>query len=998
MVSSLLVGAMLFADEPQKQPAEPQVGITVRFGESVPLAVVKPSHPAKGRKVLHPLDRPELNKKSKEKAKPFAAQFDPVVQLSLGPLSMPVPTTSFDGLSNSNNIDVFGTDEVIPPDPNGDVGPNHYVQMVNLLLRVFDKSGTPLTSLLTIGDVFTGFGGPCETMDFASDPIVLYDPLADRWLITQLAAEVDPDFLIPLPPFHECVACSQTPDPTGAYYLYDFEMPNDWVNDYPKFGVWPDAYYMTDNQFDLFTEDPHGAGVFAFDRAKMLAGDPNASYIFFNLEGVDNSIDGLLPADVDGPPPPAGTPNYMTCLSALDFGDPADGLRVFEFHADFADPSSATFAERPESPVAVAAFDPQFSCGATLRDCIAQPPPAGSNSKLDALGDLLMHRLQYRNFGSNESLVVNHTVDVGGNHAGVRYYQMKRNLPGGLFFVNEQASYAPDSANRWMGSAAMDRGGNLAVGYSVSSTSVFPSIRYAGRLASDPSNSLAQGETTLQAGGGSQTDTSSRWGDYSMLAVDPADDCTFWYTSEYYPATSLRLWNTRVGAFKFAGCTAAPKGTLQGTVTNGTTGLPFVNATVRTADGFSRQTGAAGMYSMELPAATYQVTASAPSYTVATASGVVVSNGGTTTQNFTISQAPVLTFVSSAIDDSAGNNNSMIDPSECISLDVVLQNTGLVTASNIVATLSTTTPGVSIAQPFSAYAIMPVGTSRTNTTPYLFSTASGFVCGAPIHLKLTVTHNGGISTIPFQVPTGSGTGSSTRFDSTDTPVPVDPISAAMSSITVTGIESSVAKVTVSLYLISDSDEDIDLYLVGPDSTTVILSSGNGGVGQDYGTACSPDSSRTTFDDAASTSIVGGFAPFTGTYQPQESLSAFNGKSAAAVNGTWSLVVSDFLAFAVELECWSLNISQPSCTNGPGSCDAVFRVTNIARTNNDVRIDWVTPGGHTNIVQRADNVGGPYSDISAPLFINGSGVQTTNYLDIGGATNAAASFYRVRLVP
>ena len=1050
VVSSLLVGSILLADETPKQPNEPQVGITVRFGESAPLATVKPSPLAKGRKVLHPLDRPELNKKSKKKAKPSAARFDPVLQLSVGPLSMPGPTTSFDGLSNSNNVVAFGSDEIIPPDPNGDVGPNHYVQMVNLLLRVFNKStGAPLTSPLTIGDVFTGFGGPCETMDFASDPIVLYDPLADRWLLTQLAAEVDPDFLIPFPPFHECVACSQTPDPTGAYYLYDFVMPNDWVNDYPKFGVWPDAYYMTDNQFDFFTEDPHGAGVFAFDRAKMLAGDPGASYIFFNLEGVDDTIDGLLPADVDGPPPPAGTPNYMTCLSALDFGDPVDGMRVFEFHADFADPSSATFTERAESPVAVAGFDPQFACGSTLRACIAQPPPAGSAAKLDALSDLLMQRLQYRNFGTNESLVVNHTVDVGGNHAGERYYQIKRNLPSGTFFVNEQASYAPDTAHRWMGSAAMDRNGDLAVGYSVSSSSVFPSIRYAGRLASDPPNGLTQGETTLQAGSGSQTDTSSRWGDYSMLAVDPADDCTFWYTSEYYPTNSQRLWRTRIGAFKFSGCTNPPMGTLKGSVTNASTGLPFVNATVRTADGYTRQTDAAGMYSMSLPPATYQVTASAPSYTTASASGVVVSNGGTTTQNFTISQAPVLTFVSSAVDDSVGNNNGSIDSNECISLNVVLQNTGLITASNIAATLSTITAGVTITQPFSTYANTAVSASRTNTTPFQFLTMAGFGCGAPIHLKLTVTHNGGTNIIPFQRATGSGVGLSTRFDSQDTPLAIDPFFGSSSSITVTGFASSVAKVTVSFYMTSDGNSDLDIYLVGPDNTTVALATSTGGAfGAGYGTNCSPDSSRTTFDDGAATLIYNGSPPFTGSYRPEEMLSAFNGKSASAVNGIWTLSVGNVLATG-SLECWSLNISPPTCANGGGPCvladtdgdglpDAweqqyfgnptnavasadpdgdgmsnlqefltgtnptnhasAFRITSVTRESNNVRIVWKTAGGYTNVVQSASAVSGSYSNLSANFVIAGSGDTSTNFLHVGAVTNTPARFYRIRLVP
>lgn len=1021
-------------------------GQAVRSGASLPVHSIKPrAHPHANRFRTLPI-RP-LNKKSKKTARPSAGKFDPAVQTLIGPLSMPAPATSFAGLSNSNNVDFSGTDEIVPPDPNGDVGPNHYVQMVNLLLRVFDKSGTPLTAPLALSDLFTGFGGPCEIMDFASDPIVLYDPLADRWLITQLAAEVDEFFGIPLPPFHECIACSQSGDPTGAYYLYDFVMPNDWVNDYPKFGVWPDAYYMTDNQYDISTdpETPHGAGVFAFDRVKMLAGDPNASFIFFDLEPMDDAIDGLLPADVDGPPPPAGTPNYMACLSALDFGDPqGDALRIFEFHADFADPSNATFIERSDSPVGVAAFDPEFSCGSTLRDCIHQPPPANADSKLDALSDRLMHRLQYRNFGSNESLVANHTVDVGGNHAGVRYYQLRRDLPGGSFLVNEQASYAPDSAHRWMGSVAMDRAGNLAIGYSVSHTNVFPSIRYAGRLAGDPTNGLFQGEATLQAGGGAQTDASSRWGDYSMMAVDPADDCTFWFTSEYYPASSLRMWQTRIGAFTFPDCTPSPEGTLDGIVTETPSGLPIANATVQTHNGFSRQTDGTGAYSMTLPPGTYDLTASALNHRLVTASGVVISNGGTTTQNFSLELAPVMVFVSSNAKDTAGNNNGGIDPNECINLNVVLQNTGAITASNIVAILSTTTAGVSITQPVSAYPNAAVGVSRTNSTPFQFSTAPSFVCGAPIKLLLTVTHNGGTNTIPLHLPTGSSVGSAAQFDATDTPVPIDFLVGGSSSVSVTGIVSGIVRVTASLYMISDANEDLNIYLVGPDNTTVALVLANPS-GAGYGTNCSPDAARTTFDDGAGTSIYGGTPPFAGSYQPEEMLSAFNGKSGSAVNGTWTLLVGNFLATA-DLQCWSLSISPPSCTSGSGGCavadtDAdglpdwweqlyfanptaavsgqdsdgdgftnlqefsaatdpttaasALRITNVQRIAADVQVSFTSVNTKLYSVQRKD-------DLTDPTWI----VFTNNVAGTGGivqvidpgAGSLSKRFYRARLLP
>ncbi|MBI2956731.1 MAG: hypothetical protein HYY26_05405, partial [Acidobacteria bacterium] len=470
--------------------------------------------------------------------------------------ALPAPSVSFEGLSNQDNFNAFGF-RVLPPDTVGDVGPNHYVQMVNLLFRVFDKAGNPLTAPRKISSLFATLGAPCGTSD-DGDPIVLYDPLADRWLLTQFAL-----VNVATGDLHQCIALSQTADPTGAYFLYDFLMPNPKVNDYPKFGVWPDAYYMTDNQFDQINFF-RGVGAFAFDRAKMLAGDPSASYIYFDLETFDPFIFGMLPADLDGStPPPAGTSNYFSYFTAGEFGDPqGDSLRVFEFHADFAQPANSTFTERPESPLVVAAFNPLSPSGL---DDIEQPPPASTATEsLDAISDRLMHRLAYRNFSTYESLVTNHTVNVGtGNtlathQAGVRYYELRRTLPGGTFVIHEQATFAPDEDNRWMGSAALDGQGNLAVCYSVSSLNVFPSIRCAGRLASDPPGGLFQGETTAQAGAFVQRSSTSRWGDYSALSVDPADDCTFSYTNEYYaadnPNTSAE-WQTRIVTFSFPDCT-----------------------------------------------------------------------------------------------------------------------------------------------------------------------------------------------------------------------------------------------------------------------------------------------------------------------------------------------------------------------------------------------------------------------------------------------------------
>lgn len=477
-----------------------------------------------------------------------APSLDPVVQGFAPTPRTPAPTTAFEGISNADNVTIYGPPPVLPPDTIGDVGRNHYVQAVNVLLEIFDKSGATLWGPVPIKTLFSGFTDPCQSSE-DGDPVVLYDHLADRWLISQLGAAFTG------PPFHQCIAISQTDDPIGAYYRYDFQMPDDKFNDYPKFGVWPDAYYMSDNQFNSAGTSFLGVGVFAFERDKMLTGAP-ASYIYFDLGSEPSCLPpesicySMLPADLDGPAPAAGTPNYFAYFTASEFGDPqGDGLRIFDFHVDFTTPGSSTFTEHSGSPLATASFDPVL-CPA-FYECI---PQKGTNVKLDSLADRLMFRLQYRNFGTHESLVTNHTVDAGSGHAGIRYYELRASPPGANFVVNEQATFAPDGNHRWMGSAAMDANGNIAVGYSVSGPKLFPSIRYAARLATDPPGGLFQGEATLQKGGGSQTSTSSRWGDYSALSVDPVENCTFWYTQEYYTTTSQRGWQTKIGSFRVPGC------------------------------------------------------------------------------------------------------------------------------------------------------------------------------------------------------------------------------------------------------------------------------------------------------------------------------------------------------------------------------------------------------------------------------------------------------------
>ncbi|RMF93197.1 MAG: hypothetical protein D6736_02100, partial [Nitrospinota bacterium] len=315
------------------------------------------------------------------------------------------------------------------------------------------------------------------------------------------------------------------------------------------------GYYMSVNQFECLIPPPFcqmlgafgfaGAGVAVLERDKMLAGLP-ALVIYFDLEPVNPGFGGLLPADLDGPPPPTGTPNFFVAMN-----DNPDQLNIWEFHADFANPNNSTFGLNgmPNTTLSTAPFDSDL-CNFD-RECI---PQRGTRQRLDALSDRLMHRLQFRDFGDHWAMVTNHTVNTGNDHAGIRWYELRNSGSGWTIF--QQGTYAPDEHHRWMGSIAMDKDGNIALGYSVSSSSLFPSIRYAGREPGDPPGTLPQGEVTIMSGGGSQTGA-DRWGDYSAMMIDPTDDCTFWYTQEYYAQTgglSGIGWRTRIASFRFPSC------------------------------------------------------------------------------------------------------------------------------------------------------------------------------------------------------------------------------------------------------------------------------------------------------------------------------------------------------------------------------------------------------------------------------------------------------------
>jgi hypothetical protein len=577
---------------------------------SQPLRDIKPVPPTSNHQI-HPV-LPAL-RRAGAPAQPASTISDPVVQGQTGIASMPATIRNFEGVSN--------VDGVLPPDTEGDVGPNHYVQWVNTSIAVWDKSGTLLLGPVAGNALWSNVSDPCATQN-DGDPIVLYDHLVNRWLLSQPARPSGG-------PYYQCIAISQNSDPLGSYTLYDFRISDTQLNDYPHFGVWPDGYYMSINQFANGTTW-NGAAAVVFERDKMLLGQP-AHELYFDLFGVDPNFGYMLPSELDGPPPPAGTPNYFVEVDDSSYLPPNDALRIWQFHVDWATLNNSTFGinGQPDTILNTAPFNLMPCTSTGSLNCI---PQKGSSQKLDAQGYGVMYRLQYRNFVDHQSLVVNHTVDAGAGRAGIRWYEVRN--PGSSPTIYQQGTYAPTgSEHRWMGSAAMDRQGNLAIGFSVSGTNTFPSIRYSGRLASDPLGSLPQGEATLRAGGGAQTNSLARWGDYTMLAVDPTDDCTFWYTNEYLPSTSDAAWQTRIGSFRFPSCTGSRTGNVIGVVTNANTGARIANATVRVGANTTTTNGSGVYRFFNLPVGTYSLTTSASGFTPKTQNGLSVIDRATTTQN-----------------------------------------------------------------------------------------------------------------------------------------------------------------------------------------------------------------------------------------------------------------------------------------------------------------------------------------------------------------------------
>ena len=645
---------------------------------------------------------------------------DPVLQPApkarLAPLAAPTAIVNFDGVGQgfTGPSGTFIVNSA-PPDTNSAVGPNHVVEIVNTDFAVFDKGGTALYGPVPINTLWSGFGTDRCATENDGDPVVVYDRIADRWIISQ--------FQVSALPFEQCVAVSTSPDPTGSYSRYSFSY-TDGFPDYPKMGVWPDAYYITYNLFNNAGTAFLGTKVCAFDRARMLAGTAATQQCFMT----SNLYGGLLPADLDGRTlPPAGAPNPIVALGAT-----STTLAFWKFHVDWTVPASTTFT----GPTSVTVPAYTEACGGGT--CI---PQGGTTRTLDSLADRLMYRAAYRNFGDHESIVVNHAVTAGSS-VGIRWYELRGVTTTPTLF--QSSTFAPDANYRWMGSAAMDQAGNIAIGYSLSSSALKPQIRVTGRLAGDPAGTLTAGETTIVAGAGSQTGTLTRWGDYSSMSIDPVDDCTFYYATEYIPANGSFNWRTRIAAFKLTPCgddfslspspatltlaagatgtstiTVTPTGAFAGTVALSISGVP-AGASASFAPASTTSTSVLTVDAGTAAPGTYPLTVTGTSGSLTHTTTVTLTIPSP--PDFVLSASPASVSVAQG---SSGTTTISMMPQNGFNGSVDLSVTGLPagatgnfnptpTASSSVLTLT-----IDTATPVGTYPLTVTGTSGalTHTTP-----------------------------------------------------------------------------------------------------------------------------------------------------------------------------------------------------------------------------------------------------------------------------------------
>lgn len=836
-------------------------------------------------------------------------------------------TTSFDGVGTAENTSVgFGL--LSPPDPVLSVGPAHVVQMINLVHRVYDKSGNPLTPALKFSQI-------ASTSTDDGDPITLYDHIADRWILLQFSSL----FTSGRESLIFCV--SQTNDPTGAYYIYEFQTTGVFP-DYPHVGIWNNSYIVTTHNFNQSGTAYLGQGFWAFDRNKMINGESTANGVGFN----DATTGGYLPVSFEGFKTPElnSQPTFVT-FNADEFGG-SDELQLRTLTLNFSNPALSTLNNVTTIPVS--AFDGRSPSVSPIEQ-------QGTTVCLDAIADRMMSRIIYRRFDDYESLVMNYAVNVSGVNptsaatyqAATRWYELTRTTPSSPWVVNQQSTYSPTAINgstginRWMGCAGIDQRGNIALAYSRSSSTNFPDIYYAERRKTDPVSTLGA-EQVFHTSGGSQTNSNGRWGDYSAMTTDPTDEETLWFTAEYYATTASVAFKTRIGSFK-----------VNDPVTTPTVHFKFGGT-------IARQKESVTPISVSQFYKDYPITVvidQAPSQNV----NLTIVKTGTATEGIDydlLNISPIIlntsnltqSFTLRVYDDSFNEADEFIDLTYTINAN---GGNGIAGPFNqkhritIIGTTSCPTANISVTRPTTFCegdsAILAANTAtdltyqwyRNNTlildatqSQYIAKTSGSYqvavsrlgctISSSPVSIivKLgtpapitvsrtisvgtTITTGNGLqaSAVCPSITTTTYTGATIGYDGGSK-------SAADPQVSVSGAGTSIGNTKISITWRKRSGggvndcgtvggtgrpyyDEVSFKIKAPDGTIINLISTD-----TYAIGATPLGSLTTVFEDGGSAIVVGSLPASGTFAPKQSLSALNGLNP---NGIWTLIAEDAAAF------------------------------------------------------------------------------------------------------
>lgn len=930
-------------------------------------------------------------------------------------------SASFDGVGTTENS-AAGFGLLSPPDPVLSVGPNHVVQMINLVHRVYDKSGNPLTPALKFSQI-------ASTATDDGDPITLYDHMADRWILLQFSSL----FTSGRESLIFCI--SQTNDPTGAYNIYEFQTTGVFP-DYPHVGIWNNSYIVTTHNFNLTGTAYLGQGFWAFDRNKMINGEATATAVSFN----DPSTGGYLPVSFEGfkTPESSSLPTFVT-YNADEFGG-TDELQLRTLSPNFSNPSLSTLNSVTTLPVA--AFDGRSPSSNPIEQL-------GTTSMLDAIADRMMSRIIYRRFDDYESLVMNYPVNVSGVNptsassyqASTRWYELTRANPSSSWIVNQQSTYSPttiDGAtgiNRWMGCAGIDQRGNIALGYSRSSSTSYPSIYYAERKKSDPVGTLGA-EQIFHASTGSQTNTGGRWGDYSAMTTDPFDEETLWFTAEYYATTASVAFKTRIGSFKIADPVTTPtvRFKLGGTIARQKESVIPINVNQFYKDYLITVViDQAPSQNVDLTITKTGTATEGVDYDLLNISAIVL-NASNLSQSFTLR----------VYDDSYNEVDEFIDLAFTINANGGNGITGTFNQKHritIVGTTSCPTSNISVTRPTtfcesdSAVLAANIGLDLTyqwyrnnvlipsaTQSQYIAKTSGSYqvavsrlgctVSSSPISIIVKVGTPAPITVsriVSFgtTITAGSGLQASSICPSSTTGTYSGPTigydggtkSGADPQVSVSGAGASIGSIKVSITWrkrsgggINDCGtiggtgrpyyDEVSFKVKSPDGTIINLLNSD-----TYAIGTTPLGSLTTvFQDGGSTITVGAL-PTNGTFAPIQSFDAFNGLNP---NGTWTLIAED--AASIDPLCVE-SFSVTVLTSGTGVASTITWYSNatgstIVGTGQEFIPTNTAPGTYTYYAQAScTGLSECSTSIRKPASLT---ISPLNCLSVGGSVSSGAN--------